>query len=48
VAFRYVTGTDCRSGPLLSGRGKTSLADRAQWAKFYTGNFSLWLDLKSR
>jgi exopolysaccharide biosynthesis polyprenyl glycosylphosphotransferase len=27
-------------------RGKTSLADRAEWDNFYIENFSLWLDLK--
>ena len=27
-------------------RGRTSLADRAEWDNFYIENFSLWLDLK--
>jgi exopolysaccharide biosynthesis polyprenyl glycosylphosphotransferase len=27
-------------------RGKTSIADRAEWDNFYIENFSLWLDLK--
>jgi exopolysaccharide biosynthesis polyprenyl glycosylphosphotransferase len=27
-------------------RGKTSLADRAEWDNFYIENFSLWLDFK--
>ncbi len=27
-------------------RGRTSLADRAEWDNFYIDNFSLWLDLK--
>jgi exopolysaccharide biosynthesis polyprenyl glycosylphosphotransferase len=27
-------------------RGKTSLADRAEWDNFYIENFSLWLDVK--
>jgi lipopolysaccharide/colanic/teichoic acid biosynthesis glycosyltransferase len=27
-------------------RGKTSLADRAEWDNFYIENFSLWLDMK--
>jgi lipopolysaccharide/colanic/teichoic acid biosynthesis glycosyltransferase len=27
-------------------RGRTSIADRAEWDNFYIENFSLWLDLK--
>jgi lipopolysaccharide/colanic/teichoic acid biosynthesis glycosyltransferase len=27
-------------------RGKTSLAERAEWDNYYIENFSLWLDLK--
>ena len=27
-------------------RGKTSIADRAEWDNFYIENFSLWLDVK--
>jgi exopolysaccharide biosynthesis polyprenyl glycosylphosphotransferase len=27
-------------------RGKTSIADRAEWDNFYVENFSLWLDFK--
>jgi lipopolysaccharide/colanic/teichoic acid biosynthesis glycosyltransferase len=27
-------------------RGKTSIADRAEWDNYYIQNFSLWLDLK--
>jgi lipopolysaccharide/colanic/teichoic acid biosynthesis glycosyltransferase len=27
-------------------RGRTSLADRAEWDNFYIENFSLWLDVK--
>jgi exopolysaccharide biosynthesis polyprenyl glycosylphosphotransferase len=27
-------------------RGRTSLADRAEWDNFYIENFTLWLDLK--
>ena len=27
-------------------RGKTSLADRAEWDNWYIENFSLWLDVK--
>lgn len=27
-------------------RGKTSIADRAEWDNWYVENFSLWLDLK--
>jgi len=27
-------------------RGKTSIADRAEWDNFYIENFSVWLDLK--
>ena len=27
-------------------RGRTSLADRAEWDNFYIENFSLWLDIK--
>ena len=27
-------------------RGKTSIADRAEWDNFYVENFSLWLDVK--
>jgi exopolysaccharide biosynthesis polyprenyl glycosylphosphotransferase len=27
-------------------RGKTSIADRAEWDNYYIENFSLWLDLK--
>ena len=27
-------------------RGKTSLADRAEWDNYYVENFSVWLDLK--
>jgi lipopolysaccharide/colanic/teichoic acid biosynthesis glycosyltransferase len=27
-------------------RGKTSIAERAEWDNFYIENFSLWLDLK--
>jgi lipopolysaccharide/colanic/teichoic acid biosynthesis glycosyltransferase len=27
-------------------RGKTSIADRAEWDNYYIQNFSLWLDVK--
>jgi len=27
-------------------RGRTSIADRAEWDNFYVENFSIWLDLK--
>jgi lipopolysaccharide/colanic/teichoic acid biosynthesis glycosyltransferase len=27
-------------------RGKTSVADRAEWDNYYIENFSLWLDFK--
>ena len=27
-------------------RGKTSIADRAEWDNYYIENWSLWLDLK--
>jgi lipopolysaccharide/colanic/teichoic acid biosynthesis glycosyltransferase len=27
-------------------RGRTSIADRAEWDNFYIENFSLWLDAK--
>jgi lipopolysaccharide/colanic/teichoic acid biosynthesis glycosyltransferase len=27
-------------------RGKTSIADRAEWDNHYIENFSLWLDAK--
>jgi lipopolysaccharide/colanic/teichoic acid biosynthesis glycosyltransferase len=27
-------------------RGRTSIADRAEWDNFYIENFSLWLDVK--
>jgi lipopolysaccharide/colanic/teichoic acid biosynthesis glycosyltransferase len=27
-------------------RGRTSIADRAEWDNYYIENWSLWLDLK--
>jgi exopolysaccharide biosynthesis polyprenyl glycosylphosphotransferase len=51
TVYRYDDRHRVRSG--ITGwaqvhglRGKTSLADRAEWDNFYIENFSLWLDLK--
>jgi exopolysaccharide biosynthesis polyprenyl glycosylphosphotransferase len=49
--YRYVDRLRVKSG--ITGwaqvhglRGRTSLADRAEWDNYYIENFSLWLDLK--
>jgi exopolysaccharide biosynthesis polyprenyl glycosylphosphotransferase len=51
TVYRYADRHRVKSG--ITGwaqvhglRGKTSLADRAEWDNFYIENFSLWLDLK--
>jgi exopolysaccharide biosynthesis polyprenyl glycosylphosphotransferase len=51
TVYRYGDRHRVRSG--ITGwsqvhglRGRTSLADRAEWDNFYIENFSLWLDLK--
>jgi exopolysaccharide biosynthesis polyprenyl glycosylphosphotransferase len=49
--YRYGDRHRCKAG--ITGwaqvhglRGKTSIADRAEWDNYYIENFSLWLDLK--
>jgi exopolysaccharide biosynthesis polyprenyl glycosylphosphotransferase len=49
--YRYGDRHRCKSG--ITGwaqvhglRGKTSIADRAEWDNYYIENFSLWLDLR--
>jgi len=51
TVYRYTDRHRVKSG--ITGwaqvhglRGKTSLADRAEWDNFYIENFSLWLDVK--
>ena len=51
AVYRYADRHRVKSG--ITGwaqvhglRGRTSLADRAEWDNFYIENFSLWLDLK--
>ncbi len=51
TVYRYGDRHRVRSG--ITGwaqvhglRGRTSIADRAEWDNFYIENFSLWLDLK--
>jgi exopolysaccharide biosynthesis polyprenyl glycosylphosphotransferase len=46
-------GERCRAKAGITGwaqihglRGKTSIADRAEWDNYYIDNFSLWLDVK--
>jgi exopolysaccharide biosynthesis polyprenyl glycosylphosphotransferase len=46
-------GARCRAKAGITGwaqvhglRGKTSIADRAEWDNYYIDNFSLWLDVK--